>query len=405
MFTPSEAILKKYADVLIKFALGSGNGIKKGEAVFLQVPESAKPILNPLVKAVLETGGYPIISYVPEGTDRWMGVDRVFFEKANPDQIKYFPKNYFLGRVKDADHMVSIISSNNKHELEGIDAKKILARQAAAGFYKAARDKKENSGKLTWTLALFGTEAMAKEAGLSLNEYWDQIINACFLEEKNPIKKWKSVSKQIDTYQRKLNALEIENLRIEGRNVDLTIGVGKTRQWLGGSGRNIPSFEIFTSPDFRKTEGWVKFNQPLYVYGNLVKDVELQFTNGRVTRVKASQNVKLIKEMLKVKGADRLGEFSLTDKRFSRITHFMAETLYDENMGGAFGNFHLALGSAYKEAFKGDIKKMKKEDWEKIGFNESAVHTDIVSTDDKTVTAFLPDGSTKVIYKDGIFLL
>lgn len=405
MYSPDSKILKKYADVLVKFALGSGRGVKKGETVFLQVPESAKPILNHLVLSVLEADGNPLIHFTPEGTDRWMSVDRTFLEKASSSQITYFPKNYILGRVKDCDHFVSIISTNNKKDLEGIDSQKIMARQNAIKFYRDARDKKENEGKLTWTLGLFGTEAMAKEADLSLGDYWYQIIKACFLDEKDPIGKWKIVTSQIEKYKDKLNKLQIERLQIKGPSVDLEVGLGKGRKWMGGSGRNIPSFEIFISPNCLQTQGWVKFNQPLYIYGNLIKDVELTFDKGKVVSAKASKNQKLLKEMISVKGADMIGEFSLTDKRFSKITKFMAETLYDENMGGSNGNFHLALGNAYKDSYPGNASKVSSEKWKAMGYNESSVHTDIISTEPREVTATFKDGGSKLIYKNGEFVI
>jgi aminopeptidase len=405
MFQPSSKVLEKYADVLVNFALGSGKGIKKGEVVFLQIPECAKQMLNPLVIAVLKSGGHPLIHFTPEGTDRWMDVARVFFENAKDFQIKYLPENYLLGRVKDCDHFISVISTNNKKALQGVDTKKLMLRQSAIGFYKDARDKKENEGKLTWTLGLFGTEAMAKETGLSLKKYWDQIAKACYLDAKNPIAKWRSVFAQVEKSRRKLSAMKIDKLHIKGKNVDLTVGIGPGRKWLGGSGRNIPSFEIFTSPDRRLTEGWASFNQPLYVYGNLVEGVRLTFKGGKVVKVSAKKNAKLIQEMVKVPGANMIGEFSLTDKRFSKITHFMAETLYDENMGGKYGNFHIALGSAYKDAYTGDPSKVSKKKWDELGYNDSTVHTDIVSTDDRTVTAYLANGTSKVIYKNGKFVL
>lgn len=405
MYVPNQKILKNYADVLIKFALSSGKGIKKGETVFLQIPESAKAMLNPLVLSVLEAGGNPLIHFSPEGIDRWLSVDRIFLENADEKQIKYLPKNMLLGRVADCDHFVSIISTNNKTELKGVDSKKIMARQGAIKFYKDARDAKENSGKLTWTLALFGTPAMAKEANLSEKEYWNQIIQACFLNDDNPIKTWRWVFAKQETLKKKLNLLKIANLHIKGKNVDLNIKMGKNRKWLGGSGRNIPSFELFTSPDYRGTEGHVYFNEPLYRYGNLIKGVRLQFSKGKVIKVTAKENGNVIKEMIKVTGADQVGEFSLTDKRFSKISKFMAETLFDENMGGKFGNFHIALGSAYHDAYTGNPAKVKASKWKEMGYNDSAVHTDIISTEDRVVTATLEGGSQKIIYKNGQFTL
>lgn len=278
-----------------------------------------------------------------------------------------------------------------------------MASGKSAKFYSDARVAKESRNELTWTLALFGTEAMAKEADLSLKKYWEQIIKACFLDMPDPIKEWKDVFTQIDKTQKWLNAMEIEFLHIEGENIDLKIKIGKNRKWLGGSGRNIPSFEVFITPDWRGTEGKIKFNQPLYRYGNLIENIELEFKDGVVVNSSATENEKLLKDMIAVSGANKIGEYSLTDKRLSRITHFMAETLFDENIGGPYGNTHLALGMGYKDSYTKDPAKLKESDWKKIGFNDSSVHTDIISTTDRTVTATLASGEKKVIYKNGMF--
>lgn len=180
---------------------------------------------------------------------------------------------------------------------------------------------------------------------------------------------------------------------------------GKNRQWLSGRGANIPSFEIFTSPDWRGTEGWIRFNQPLYRYGNVLEGIQLWFKNGRVVKSTATKNEKLLKQMIATEGADKVGEFSLTDKRFSRITKPMAETLYDENMGGPYGNTHIALGASYHDAYTGNVSALTPAQAKKLGFNDSSVHTDIISTTRRTVTAHLHNGDTIVVYKDGQFQL
>jgi aminopeptidase len=172
---------------------------------------------------------------------------------------------------------------------------------------------------------------------------------------------------------------------------------------LGGSGRNIPSFEVFTSPDWRGTEGWINFNQPLYRYGNLIDGIRLEFKGGKVVKSTAKKGEKVLKEMIKAENADKVGEWSLTDKRLSRITKFMAETLYDENVGGPFGNTHIALGNSYVDSYEGPIHKMTRKQFEKLGYNYSSVHTDIMSTTNRTVVAHLKNGKEKVIYKDGKF--
>lgn len=109
--------------------------------------------------------------------------------------------------------------------------------------------------------------------------------------------------------------------------------------------------------------------------------------------------------MIATPNADKIGEYSLTDSRHSRITKFMAETLYDENVGGPQGNTHLAVGMSYKDTYAGDPSTLNKNLSAKLGFNDSSVHTDIISTTRRIVTAHMKNGTQKVIYKDGRFVL
>ncbi len=398
-YSPSDTILEKYTRVLVDFALGGGKGIKPRETVFIQVPECAKPILLPLRRAVLKSGGFPLLQYLPDD------ITRDYFQLASDEQLSYFPSKFLHGKVEEMDHVISILAETDKHELKGIDPKKIMMTQQAMKPYKDWREQKENAGKLTWTLALFGTEAMAKEAKLTLREYWEQIILACYLDDPDPIATWKKITLEVERLKHTLNGLSIQSLHIEAKDTDLTVGLGHGRQWMGGSGRNIPSFEVFISPDWRKTEGTIAFTEPLYSYGNLIKDVRLEFKHGRVVKASAKSGEAVLLEMLKVENADKIGEFSLTDSRLSRITKFMGETLFDENVGGTWGNTHLALGSAYKDSYPGDPAEVTDIGWKEMGYNESVIHTDIVATSRRTVTATLESGEKKVIYKDGKFVI
>jgi aminopeptidase len=406
-YTPNERILRNYADVLVNFALGGGKGIKKGEVVHITASESAKPLFIAVRNAVIDAGGHAILQYAPDSVDPKESMARYFYQNAKDEQLDWFPKKYTRGLVDEIDHVVHLISEANKKELEGIDPKKIMRRGIAWKPFRDWENEKEHQGKFTWTIALYGTPAMAKEAGLSEKAYWDEIVKACFLDKKNPIQEWKNVYKDIEKYRSRLNKLSpnIDKLHVEGADADLWITLGEKRQWLAGSGRNIPSFEIFTSPDWRGTNGWIRFNQPLYRYGAKITGIQLWWKNGRVVKASAKTNEKLLKEMIATKDADKMGEYSLTDSRHSRITKFMAETLFDENMGGPQGNTHLAVGMSYKDTFAGDVSKLSKAQAEKLGFNDSSVHTDIISTTKRTVTAHLKDGTQKVIYDNGQFVL
>ncbi len=405
MLQPDENILTKYAQVMVRYALNNGVGINTGDTVFLVAQECSKSLFMAIAKEIYAAGGNLITHYQPDNI-RPVSLARLLLENGSDEQISFFAKPYWQGIVEAADHILFIISEPDVHVLEELPSSKISRMNSARAPYMAMREKKEQAGKLSWSLCLFGTQSMADEAGLTLQAYWEQIIEACYLREDDPVTKWKTVQQEIEAIKHKLDALEIETLHIQGEDVDLRVQIGRHRQWLSGGGKNIPSFEIFTSPDWRGTNGFIRFNQPLFYSGKRISGISLSFENGVVVTSSATENEDALKEMIAQDNADKVGEFSLTDKRHSRITRFMATTLFDENMGGEWGNTHIALGNAYKDTFAGDMATVTDEAWVVMGYNSCPkVHTDIISTSNRTVTATLADGTQKVIYTNGEFVL
>jgi aminopeptidase len=392
-------MLKKYADVMVRFALNSGEGMKKGDTVYLVTQIPGLPLAKLMYKAILDIGGFPIVSVIDDD------FKLLQVQNASKEQLTKFHDKYYRGLADTIDHWVRILAEEDPMYLKTADPAKVLLSNQAARKFRDWLDEKEDLGQFTWTLCLYATEKMAAEAGLSLREYWGQIAKACFLNEPDPLKKWKNVFSEMQRVLDRLNSLPIDRLHVTAKETDLWITLGEKRKWLGGSGRNIPSFEIFTSPDWRGTEGKIFFDLPLYRYGNVVKDIRLEFKKGKIVKATAGQNEKMLKELIKQKNADKIGEFSLTDIRFSRITKFMAETLFDENFGGRYGNTHLAVGKSYHDTYTGDTSKMKERDFAKLGFNHSQEHTDIIATSDRTVTAVMKDGREMVIYRKGKFVI
>ncbi len=403
-YKPSQKIINRYAKVLVNFALGGGRGIRKGEVVYVVAYEYSKPLFVEILRAITKAGGHAISSYQPD-EDHNFNVRRDFYVNAKEHQINFFPSSYFRGLVDQIDHYIFIQSETDMEALKGIDSQKIVKRGQSMKPYREWREEKESRGRFTWVISLYGTAAMAREAGLSEAEYWREISNACFLNSSNPITKWKSVAKKLHHFKQRLNNLPIEKLHVNGPDMELWLKIGRDRIWNAGTGRNIPSFEVFTSPDWRGTEGWARFNQPVYTHGHLITGIELRFEGGVIVEARAKRNQKLLKHMVSAPGGNKLGEFSLTDRRLSRITKFMAETLYDENIGGPNGNTHVAIGSSFRDCYRGNQAKVKKSELKRLGFNDSAIHQDMVSTAPRTVTAYLKGNRTRVIYKDGKFVV
>ncbi len=394
--------LNKYADVLIwglKTARAEmGGKYKKGDIIHVSYDLDALRLAEILHKKLLQKGFNAIMKM--NGTPK---MDFDFFNVADKNQLKFlFPwsKNLY-GRLNGS---IALSAPASLTHLSSIDPKKLtVPTKARKPLYKIW-DKREQSGKFGWTLCLMPTLALAEKAKMPLKKYVEEIAKACYLDKPNPVKIWKDLSKKSKAIKKRLNNLNIDYLHIESKNINLKIKLGEKRRWLGVSGHNIPSFEIFTSPNWRDAEGIYYANMSGYWSGNYVKNIRLVFKNGRVAEMSAEKGEKFVEKQLTIdKGAKQIGELSFTDKRFSPITKFMASGLYDENVGGKYGNCHLALGSSFADAFKGNPKKLTKKLKKKLGFNDSALHWDLINTENKKVTAYLKSGKKIVIYENGMF--
>src|SRR5258708_36378957 len=142
------------------------------------------------------------------------------------------------------DHQVAVICDADPHALEGVDPSRILGRGEALREVMDWRGEKENEGRFSWTLGLYGTEAMAAEAEMSVEEYWQQIIHACFLDEEDPIARWRGVGRRPEETRERLDAPGIERLHLEREDVDRWVAARERRRWRRRRGRDIPGAEV-----------------------------------------------------------------------------------------------------------------------------------------------------------------
>ena len=125
-----------------------------------------------------------------------------------------------------------------------------------------------------------------------------------------------------------------------------------------------------------------------------------------MVKAHADKNDDILQEMIKIDWMDHLWEFSLTDARVSKITHFMAETLFDENVWWKYGNTHVALWIWFDECYAWDKSKLWDLKFKKsIGLNHSSEHVDVISTAKRKVIWILLDGKEILIYKDWKFMI
>jgi aminopeptidase len=406
--------LRSMANILIwgmeKNLKNRGGKYEKGAVIHVPHDLPAMPLAKVLQEQILKRGWNPVLTANPTPE-----IDLSFYNNAmNEDQLKFLRpglKEFFKG----LSGSIKLYAPTSLFHLNSVEPDMIKTRGQAFGVFQEMIRKKEDKGEFSWTLCFLGTQAQAQEAKVSLKKYDEQIIKACYLDYGAPTKMWKQIDRDIQKVAKRLNKLKEFGekdskilVRSETDKTYLWLDVGKERQWVGLTGRNIPSFEVYVSPDWRNARGVFYANQPAYKNGQCVKEAFFRFSKGEVVETTAKQGLKALNAQMEIdEGAKRIGEFSLTDKRLSRIDRFMASTLYDENYGGKYGNCHIALGSSYSNTYTGDAKKFTAAKKKALGFNISKLHWDFINSEKKIVSVVnkRPGGKIKekVIYENGRF--
>lgn len=391
--------LKRYAEVLLwGLKTARSKPFKKNDIILLRFNLDAVRLAEILENRLLEMGMNPVRRLNPTPD-----MEKNFFHLANRRQLVFDPPGE-ADLYRNLNGSIFLHAPASITHLSAIDPKKISRFTLSKKYLRDILEERDQAGLFSWTLCMLPTAELARQAGMDEADYAKQIVKACFLNRREPVAQWKTVFRNASTIKRWLNRMAVKHYHIESARVDLKVTPGKQRQWIGISGHNIPSFELFISPDWRGTSGTYYADQPSYRNGNLVKGVQLNFKKGVAVEVRAESGTDFVKKQLKMdRGASRLGEFSLTDKRFSKINQFMANTLFDENFGGRWGNCHVALGASYADTYSGDVQTLDRQAKTRLGFNDSALHWDLVNTEKKRVVAHLADGRRTTIYENGRF--
>lgn len=255
-----------------------------------------------------------------------------------------------------------------------------------------------------WATTVFKDDKNAYEK-LYLN-----IMKMCMIDKDNPVKAWEEYIEKNNYYKRRLNELKIKSLHYTNSlGTDLTIGLPEKIQWLnldktdangGQMIANMPSYEIFTTPDFRKTNGIVYSSRPLIYNGCYIDKFYIQFKDGKAISCNAEIGQDKLEELLfKNEGADYLGEVALVpyDSPISNTGLVFNTTLFDEN-----ASCHLAVGHGYTKTIL-NSEELSDEELNKLGFNVSKTHVDfMIGTSDLQIEAQTNEGK-KLIFKNGNF--
>jgi aminopeptidase len=231
----------------------------------------------------------------------------------------------------------------------------------------------------------------ALEPQAALDKLWEQILHICRMDEDEPEAAWDERNKVLKGAAERLTGQHFDALHLEGPGTDLTIGLLPSSRWIGGDEvtvdgiqhmANLPTEEVFSSPDPERVDGTVRATKPLYTQGRIIDGLTVRFEGGRAVQIDADGGAETLRALIEQDdGGARLGEIALVDKesRIGPLDTVFYDTLLDENAAS-----HIALGSAYETA-------AGEEDRERL--NRSSIHVDfMVGAPDADVTGITQSG-------------
>ncbi len=262
-----------------------------------------------------------------------------------------------------------------------------------------------------WTIAASPTAEWASvvhphlSPDEALRRLWEQVLHMARADADDPRAAWQTRLDQISTAKQRLNELRLDALHFEGPGTDLTLGLLPTSTWAGGTETtidgiphmpNLPTEEVFTTPDPQRAEGEVRSTRPLQLRsGALVEGLRVRFEAGRAVEIDAARGVEALRgHASSDAGASRLGEVALVDResRVGSLNTVFYTTLLDENAAS-----HVALGSAYLET-------VGEPDRERA--NRSTQHIDfMLGDDDVDVTGITRAGERVPVLRGGAWTL
>ena len=401
-----KTVMRSYAKLIVRV----GANVQKGQEVrvfaSLDQPEFIKMLAEECYKAgasrVTVDWNYPELTKL---SARYMKLRDLSetreWEKARmQDMVDHLPVRIF-------------IESEDPDGLRGINPKYFKAFAARIKISKPYRDAIDN--KHQWCIAAVPGEAWAKKVHPELSkraaveQLWKDILYTARADGEDPIADWEEHNRDLKARSKYLNDLHLRELRYHSANgTDFKVGLIPTAEFHAGRDKtmqgvvydpNMPTEEVFTSPDRRTAEGIVYATKPLSYQGQFIENFSVRFEKGRAVEVKAEKGQDVLEQIISMdEGCHYLGECALVPKEspIHQSGLLFYNTLFDENAA-----CHLALGFGFDECVKG-FENMTKEELYEIGVNDAGNHTDfMIGSDDLSIDGVDEHGNVHPIFRNG----
>ena len=401
-----KTVMRSYAKLIVRV----GANVQKGQEVrvfaSLDQPEFIKMLAEECYKAgasrVTVDWNYPELTKLSARYLKLRDLSETReWEKARmQDMVDHLPVRIF-------------IESEDPDGLRGINPKYFKAFAARIKISKPYRDAIDN--KHQWCIAAVPGEAWAKKVHPELSkraaveQLWKDILYTARADGEDPIADWEEHNRDLKARSKYLNDLHLRELRYHSANgTDFKVGLIPTAEFHAGRDKtmqgvvydpNMPTEEVFTSPDRRTAEGIVYATKPLSYQGQLIENFSVRFEKGRAVEVKAEKGQDVLEQIISMdEGCHYLGECALVPKEspIHQSGLLFYNTLFDENAA-----CHLALGFGFGECVKG-FENMTKEELYEIGVNDAGNHTDfMIGSDDLSIDGVDEHGNVHPIFRNG----
>jgi aminopeptidase len=392
----------RYTTMLADLAVHQGANVQPGQIVAL----SSEPGKELLTRAIAEAAYAAGAKFVD------LTVFDVYLKRARAlhaarDTLGFVPpwlgeRVLALGEERAA--RISMSGPVAPHALDDVDPE-LISVDMLPRLPEAM--KVLNDATTNWTIVPCPTASWATlvhprlEPAAALERLWSEVAHICRLDEADPVAAWESRLTELRRVSRVLDGLALDRVRLEGPGTDLTVGLLASSRWqaakfttVGGIEHqpNIPTEEVFTTPDPARVDGFVTATKPLFTSGTTVTGLKVRFEGGRAVQIDADQGAEVVRGMVAIDdGAARLGELALVDRegRIGPLETVFFDTLLDENAAS-----HIALGQGY------ELAVAEPDDVARV--NRSTIHTDfMIGSNDVSVTGVMANGETVPLLRNG----
>ncbi len=403
----NNASLDKLAELSIK----TGVALAAGQDLLITAPYEAAPLVRRLAYHAYKSGAGVV---TPLFSDPAVTLMR--YQNARPESFDHATQWLFDGMAAAFDANTARLAVVGEDPMLLSEQNPDSVGRANQALSKASSAVRERITRfdVNWNIIAWPGTEWAKQVFPELSDQdaqialADAIFKASRADQEDPIGAWAAHNKNLRMRTDWLNERNFAALRFYGGGTDLTVGLAKDHEWMGGASvarngitcnPNIPSEEVFTTPHARKVEGTVRSTKPLSHQGTLIEDISVTFKEGRIIEASASRGQDVFLKLLDTDdGARRLGEVALVphSSPISQSGLLFYNTLFDENAA-----CHIALGQCYSKCFRNGAT-LSAEDVTERGGNSSMIHVDwMIGSDEIDIDGIAQDGTVTAVFRNG----